>query len=90
MKITANYALARQARVLPSDAPTVAMETGPAFELKQTAALQISPLSGATVVRSLSAKTTVSVLKTEGDWTLIASGGKPIGYVPTRDLARVQ
>jgi hypothetical protein len=39
------------------------------------------------VVRSLSAKTAVTVLESSNGWSLIAADGKPIGYVPTRDLA---
>jgi hypothetical protein len=41
-------------------------------------------------VRSLSAKTPVTVLESNNGWSLIASEGKPPGYVATRDLAPVQ
>jgi hypothetical protein len=54
------------------------------------AQLQIKPGSGATVMRSLSAKTAVTVLKSEGGWSLIASEGRPLGYIATRDLAPIQ
>ena len=46
--------------------------------------------SGATVVRSLSLKIAVTALKSKGGWSLIASEGKPLGYVATRDLAPIQ
>ncbi|MBX9821138.1 MAG: SH3 domain-containing protein [Afipia birgiae] len=44
------------------------------------------PANGATLVRSLSPKTVVTVLESEGGWLLIASQGRPIGYVATRNL----
>jgi WD40 repeat protein/uncharacterized caspase-like protein len=90
MKITLNYPLTRQAHVLADDAPAVAMETKPTYQVKQTAQLQIKPSNGATVVRSLSAKTAVTVVKSENGWSLIARGGKPLGYVATRDLAPIR
>jgi uncharacterized caspase-like protein len=89
MKITANYPLAKQIRVLQDEETPVA-QAGPAYQLAQTAQLQIKPASGATVVRSLSAKTAVTVLRSEGGWSLIASEGKPLGYVATRDLTPIQ
>jgi len=52
--------------------------------------LQVQPGLGATVVRSLSARTGVTVLESRNGWSLIASDGKPLGYVATRDLAPVQ
>ncbi|MCK1743770.1 SH3 domain-containing protein [Bradyrhizobium sp. 139] len=52
--------------------------------------LQIKPAPGATVVRGLSAKTTVTVLESKNGWSLIAREGKPLGYVATRDLAPVR
>jgi hypothetical protein len=36
------------------------------------------------------AKTDVTVLESKNGWSLVASEGKPIGYVATRDLAPVQ
>jgi hypothetical protein len=56
VKITSNYALTRRTRVLIDDAPAIAMETKPTYQLTQTAQLQIKPANGATVVRSLSSK----------------------------------
>lgn len=76
-----------QGRVLAGDLPAVAVDSAPTFQLAQTADLQIKPSNGATVVRSLTAKTAVTVIKSEGGWSLIASGGKPLGYVATKDLA---
>src|SRR5262249_50600506 len=87
MSIAVNYPLTRQARVLRDDMPAVATGGTPTFQLTQAAALQIRPANGATVVRSLSAKTAVTVLRSEGGWSLIASEGKPLGYVATTDLA---
>jgi WD40 repeat protein/uncharacterized caspase-like protein len=88
MKITVNYPLAKQTRILADETTPVA-EAKPDYQLAQVAQLQIQPGNGATVVRSLSAKTAVTVLQSRNGWSLIASGGKPLGYVATRDLAPV-
>lgn len=89
MKVRVNYALTRQARVLRDDAAPIASNKQ-TFQLAQTAAVQIKPTYGATVVRSLTANAAVTVLKSEGGWSLVASEGRPIGYVATRDLAPMQ
>jgi WD40 repeat protein/uncharacterized caspase-like protein len=89
MKVTRNYPLMKQTRILQDETPPVA-EAKPSFKVTQTARLQIKPSSGATVVRSLSAKTAVTVIESRDGWSLIASEGKPIGYVATKDLAPVQ
>src|SRR5262249_18970229 len=89
MKITANYPLVKQTHVLPDTLPIVA-ETKPTHRLNQTAQLVIRPGIGQTVVRSLSVNTPLTLMKNEGGWTLVASGGKPLGYVATRDLTPVQ
>lgn len=86
MKITANYPLTRQTRILQDEVTPVA-EAKPTYQVAQAAQLQVQPSSGATVVRSLLAKTPVTVLESRNGWSLIASGGTPIGYVATRDLA---
>jgi uncharacterized caspase-like protein len=90
MKLTSNYALTRQAHVLHDASPAIAMESKPTHQMTQTAQLQIRPSNGATVVRSLSAKSAVTVIKSEGGWSLVASEGKPLGYVATRDLALIR
>ncbi len=90
MKITLNYPLTRQTRVLTDDAPAVAANDKPKVQLAHTAQLQIKPSSGATVVRSLAPKTAVTVLRSEGGWSLIAAEGRPLGYVATRDLVPLQ
>ena len=89
MKITANYPLAKQTRVLRDELTPVA-ETKPIYQVAQAAQLQIQPATGATVVRSLSAKTPVTVIESRNGWSLVASEGKPLGYVATRDLAPAQ
>jgi hypothetical protein len=40
--------------------------------------------------RRISARTAVTVLESRNGWSLIASAGKPIGYVATRDLAPIR
>jgi WD40 repeat protein/uncharacterized caspase-like protein len=89
MKITANFTLAKQTHILQDEVTPIA-EAKPTYQLAQTAQLQIQPNLGATVVRSLSAKTPVTVLESHNGWSLVASDGKPLGYVATRDLAPVQ
>lgn len=90
IKINLNYPLTKQTRVLQDSVPLIASNEKPTFQLTQEAQLQIKPTSGATVVRSLAPKTAVTVVKSENGWSLIASGGKPMGYVATRDLAPIQ
>ena len=89
MKITANYPFAKQTRILQDDVTPIAAAR-PTYQVAQAAQLQIQPLPGAPVVRSLSAKTAVTVLESRNGWSLIAADGKPLGYVATRDLAPVQ
>ena len=89
MKITSNYSLVKQTRVLQDEVAPIA-EIAPTHELMASALLQIEPAAGGTVVRSLSAKTAVTVLESKNGWSLIAREGRPIGYVATRDLARVK
>ena len=89
IKINLNYALARQTRVLDDDVPLIASGTQPAVHVAQQAQLQIKPTSGATIVRSLSPQTPLTVIRSENGWSLIASEGKPVGYVATRDLAPI-
>jgi hypothetical protein len=62
----------------------------PKYQVAQFADLQVEPGVGATVVRSLSAKTTVTVLQTTKGWSLVARGGEPIGYIAARDLIPIR
>ena len=89
MKITVNFPLAKQTVILQDEVTPMA-QAKPNYQLAQTAQLQITPGVGATIVRSLSAKTSVTVLESKNGWSLVASEGKPLGYVATRDLAPVQ
>jgi uncharacterized caspase-like protein len=86
MKIAGSYLLTKQMPILTDEAAPHA-EAARAFQISHASALQVQPGSGGTVVRSLLAKSPVSVLETKNGWSLIASGGEPIGYVATRDLA---
>jgi WD40 repeat protein/uncharacterized caspase-like protein len=85
MKITASYPLMKQMRVLTDEAAPVA-EARPNYQLSEAAQLQVQPGIGETVVRSLSAKTAVTILESKNGWSLVAADGKPIGYVATRGL----
>lgn len=89
MKIIGNYPIARQVRILQDETTPVA-ETKPTYQVAESAQLQVQPSFGATVVRSLAAKTSLTVLESRDGWSLVASEGKPIGYVATRDLTPVQ
>lgn len=86
MKITSNYALAVQTRVLQGEGVPMA-QAKPAYQVAQAASLQIMPGSGATVVRSLAANTPITIIESRNGWSLVASEGRPLGYVATRDLA---
>jgi hypothetical protein len=87
MKITANYPLTAQVRVLKDDAGEAPVaQAAQKYQVAQFADLQAEPSVGAAVVRRLSAKTPLTVLQTTKGWSLVASGGRPIGYVATRDL----
>jgi uncharacterized caspase-like protein len=85
MRITSNYPLTRQMRILPEE--TVPVSEAKPYQLEQTAQLQIMPGFGASVIRSLAAKTAVTVLGSKDGWSLVASEGKPVGYVATGYLA---
>lgn len=89
MKLTGNYPLAKPTRILMDDVTPVA-EGKATYQIAQSAQLQVQPGSGATVVRSLSAKTRLTVLESKNGWSLVAADGKPLGYVATRDLAPAQ
>jgi uncharacterized caspase-like protein len=86
MRLVGNYPLAKPTRILIDEAASIA-EVKPTVQLAKTASLQVQPGSGATVVRSLDAKTSVTVLESRKGWSLVASEGRPLGYVATRDLA---
>ena len=87
VRIAGHYSLARrveprQARWAPDDTPTTATHT-----VTQTADLQVAPGVGAPVVRRLATSTPITVLRNVGGWVLVASGGKPLGYIPASELA---
>ncbi len=89
MKLTGNYPLAKPTRILTDEATPVA-EGKPSYQVAQAAQLKVAPGTGATVVRSLTANTRLTVLESRNGWSLVASEGKPLGYVATRDLAPAQ
>jgi uncharacterized caspase-like protein len=88
MKITTNFALTSQTRILQDDATPIA-EAKPTYHVTQTAQLQIQPNAESAVVRSLSANTAINVIATNNGWSLVAIGGKLIGYIAARDLAPI-
>ena len=89
MKITLNYPLARQTRILSNASAPVA-EAKPTYQVSQATQLQVQPRPGSTVVRSLSQSTALTVLESKDGWSLVASEGRPIGYVATQDLTPAQ
>lgn len=86
MKLTANYPLAKQTRIVVDETAPMAASAA-TRRVAETARLQVAPDAGATVVRSLSANTAVTVLESHDGWSLVAAEGRPLGYVATRDLA---
>ena len=87
VRIVSNYPFARPAQVLPSAAPDIVIPNRPTHLLSASAELLVLPAPGARQVRKLDAKTPLTLVRSEGGWTLVASHGRPIGYVATRDLA---
>lgn len=87
IKLATNYSLANRFRFLDETPATYASD-GEDVELKQTAQVQVRPGSGATFVRSIAPNTKVTVVKSEGGWSLISQNGVPIGYVPTAEVGR--
>jgi len=91
MRITSsNYALVKPAHVLPDAAPELAISAQPTHRLAEAADLLVLPAMDARRVRKLDVKTPVTLVKSEGAWTLVAQQGRPLGYVATRDLAPLQ
>lgn len=90
IKLVGNYAVARRTRVLKEIEPVVATTYQPTFQVAETAPLQVGPTNDSTVVRNLTPKTMLEVLKVEGSWSLVAQRGRPLGYVPTRHLTPLQ
>lgn len=87
IKLATNYSLANRFRFLDEN-PAVYANENESSDLKQTAQVQVRPGSGATVVRSIAANSKITVVKSEGGWSLISQNGSPIGYVPTSDINR--
>jgi uncharacterized caspase-like protein len=84
IKVSLNFPLTGQGQVL-KDSPAVA-QAAPTLQLAQSTQLQIKPGTGAKVMRTLSAGTSVAVIRSEGAWSLVARDGKVLGYAPSRDL----
>lgn len=89
MKITANYTLTNQMRILKDDTIPVAGQL-PTHQTANFSELHAQPADGAAVVRSLSSRTAVTVLENRDGWSLLATNGRPIGYVATRELEPLQ
>jgi hypothetical protein len=90
VRITSNYALAKPARVLAATASEIVIPGRPTHQLASASELLVMPALGARQVRKLGANTPVTLVNSEGGWTLVAKDGRPIGYVATRDIAPLQ
>jgi len=90
VRIISNYPFATPARVLPQAAPDMVIPEKPTHQVSAEAQLLVLPAVGARQVRKLDAKTPLTLVGSEGGWSLVATHGQPIGYLATRELAPIQ
>jgi WD40 repeat protein len=90
VRVTANYALAKPARVLPATASEIVIPARPTHQIASPSQLLVMPALGARQVRKLDANTAVTLVNSGGGWTLIAKEGRPLGYVATKNLVPLQ
>ena len=90
VRIAANYPPAAPARVLPPDAPAFEVPERPTSRVATTADLFVRNPLGAGRVRRLEANTPMTLVRREAGWALVASHGRPLGYVAMHDLAPLQ
>lgn len=84
IKLGADYQLARKTIVIKDETPSIAATKQ--AKIAQVAQLQTQPFANASTVRSLNARTKVTVIDSKDGWSLVGRNGRPIGYVATRDL----
>jgi hypothetical protein len=89
--VGSNFPLANRIAVLPAEGDTApVIATKPTHFVPATADLFADTAAGGAPVRKLSAGTTITLIKTEAGWSLIAREGKVLGYVATTDLLPFQ
>ncbi|MGP0089718.1 MAG: caspase family protein [Xanthobacteraceae bacterium] len=90
--VGSNFPLANRIAVLPaeSDAAAAVISTKPTHAVNTAAQVFADIGPGSAPVRKLSAGMTVTLVKTEAGWSLIAREGKVLGYVATSDLLPLQ
>jgi WD40 repeat protein/uncharacterized caspase-like protein len=86
VRIAGNYPLANQATLIGEAQPDLPIAAKPTHVLSAASDLLIQPSFGAVSVRKLDANTPVTLVKSEGSWTLVARDGLPIGYVAAGEL----
>jgi Bacterial SH3 domain len=87
IKLATGYPLVARTKVLEDENVQIASAEGRTVELVNDSSIVVKPNLGAAVVRGLTSKTKVEVLKEENGWSLTAKNGVPIGYVSSSDLA---
>jgi hypothetical protein len=88
--VGSNFPFARRMEVSAVSAPgAVSAPRKPTHVIVQSAPVFATPAPGEAIVQ-LSPGTTVTLVKTESGWSLVAREGKPIGYVATKDLVPIQ
>ena len=90
VRIAGNYPLVNQFAALGGAAPGLTIAAKPTHVVSAASELLIQPAFGATSVRKLDANTPVTLVKSEAGWTLVASEGRPIGYVAAGGLTPMQ
>jgi uncharacterized caspase-like protein len=90
VRITGNYSLAKPTRIFAGTQPGIVLPTQATHQVTAAAELLVLPAMGARRVRELDPRTPVTLVKSDGGWTLIAREGRPLGFVATKDLAPIQ
>jgi WD40 repeat protein len=87
VRIVGNYGLIRPVPTLADQPPGIAFQDKATHQLAAGSELLVQPALGARRLRRVDARTPVALVKSENGWTLVARGGRPLGYVATKDLA---
>jgi uncharacterized caspase-like protein len=84
IRITSNYALTKPAPA--SKDAGIVIPSKPTHQLSAATDLFVVPNIAARRVRKLESNTSVTLVRSEAGWALIAREGRPLGYVAAHDL----
>lgn len=90
--VGSNFPLVRKTRVLPATSGEGAaiVPAKPTHVVIAPSRLRQAPNADAAVIIELTAGTQVQFVETAEGWVLVARGGKNLGYIEARNLARLQ